>query len=200
MGKDNKQSNKYWSKSDVYKRCAQNWSRQGHEGQQGSGLLILCQVAGDGLSEAFCISGELKEGREGDERSRGTKKARISAQREGGQKGSGVAERNSGADALSRLREDGLQEFCVQGCAQILKGGPRASTGSSFHGRRGISKGARGSWVLDRWKGRLKGLLCWLPRATWTVWEKQSEAAANDGRLDILSLSFLGESQGRWFM
>ena len=48
MGKDNKQSNKYWSKSDAYK-----WSRWGHEGQQGSGLLILCQVAGDGLSEAL---------------------------------------------------------------------------------------------------------------------------------------------------
>lgn len=102
-------------------------------------------MAGDGLSEPFCISGELKEGRWGDERSRGNKKARISAQREGGQKGSGVAERKSGMDALSRPWEDGLQELCVPGSAQILKGGPGASTGSSFHGGGGISKGIRGS-------------------------------------------------------
>ena len=155
MGKDNKQSNKYWSKSDAYKRCAQKWSRWGHEGQQGSGLLILCQVAGDGLSEAFCISGELKEGRWGDERSRGNKKARISAQREGGQKGSGVAERKSGTDALSRPWEDGLQELCVPGECTDTERGPGASTGSSFHGGGGISKGIRGSWALGRWKGRL---------------------------------------------
>lgn len=72
-------------------------------------------MAGEGLSEGFCISGELKEGRWGDERPRGNRTARISAQREGGQKGSRVADRKSGADALSRPREDGLREHSCPG-------------------------------------------------------------------------------------
>lgn len=65
--------------------------------------------------------------------------------RERGQKGSGVAERKSGTDALSRPWEDGLQELCVPGECTDTERGPGASTGSSFHGGGGISKGIPGS-------------------------------------------------------
>lgn len=85
-------------------------------GAAGSGLLILCQVAGDGLSEAFCIQWRT-EGRKGGEMKGPEETRRLVFPHRGGraERQRGWQKGRVGADALSRLREDGLQEFCVQG-------------------------------------------------------------------------------------
>lgn len=123
-------------------------------------------MAGEGLSEGFCVSGELKE--EGGEMKGPEETGWLAFLHRGreGRKQQG-ADRKSGADALSRPWEDGLREHrCPWPCAQTLEGGPGASAGSSFDGGGGICEGAQGSRALGRSKGRLKGPLCWLPRAT----------------------------------
>ena len=81
----NKRSNKYWSKSDAYKRCAQKWSKRGQEGQQEWAADFMPSGWGRTFWRFLCQ--RRTEGRRwGDERPRGNRTARISAQREGGQK------------------------------------------------------------------------------------------------------------------
>ena len=147
--------------SDVHK----NEANEGRRGSR-SGLLILCQVAGEGLSEGFCVSGELKE--EGGEMKGPEETGRLAflhRGREGRKQQRGRQEGWGGCpEQVSGGRPPGAQ--LPRPRAQTLEGGPGVSAGSSFDGGGGICEGARGSRALGRSKGRLKGPPCWLPRAT----------------------------------
>ena len=195
----NKWSNKYWSKSDAYKRCAQKWSKRGQEGPQEWAADFMPSGWGRSFWRFLCQ--RRTEGRRwGDERPRGNSTARISAQREGGQK---AAEGQTGrVGQMPRAGRGRMASGSTAAQAACTDTGrrPWGLRRQLLRWRRWHLRGRSGSRALGRSKGRLKGPPCWLPRATWTVWEKQTEAVANDGSLDMLSLSFLGEGQGEWFM